>query len=530
MFLFRFHDKNNVHHSLINQNKIVEDTHLIIDKKLNCNHLIIYKTDTKPSIMIIRTLLSLLFVVFILSSSNAQTHYQLSAQGFFSNNQRNTFWSQANQLGIVPTETTAGLATIQLHADYRDDSTKASSNVVKWGYGISAAGIVSSKGTNLLLPLAYLKVKIVNLELEAGRFIQTTSITGDHVLSAGSFSSSTNALPTPGVRVGIHQFKALPFTKGLVSVKGFYAENYVGDNFIRYHRLGEVHNVMLHRKHLAIRYGKPEDSFNMTVSGNHQVMWGGNLVNPSNEMINSSLGTYKNAILGRSAANLMIGDHIGSLDIALQYNDYGWKYTVYRQNFFEGNGINKGITWNDGLNGIEMQRNSAKPTTSFHVNSALLEFIHTTNQIDYSDSFQMGQGMQAISYYNQTFYGNGWSYKNRTMGNPLLANKSLIKQEHLGANQDYLTPNNRILALHSGAKGMIAKFPWMVKATYSLNSGTYTNPYTPKLHQFSFLVNAEAPLKKLWDSHLFVAVSGDIGELYHRTLCLNLGLYKKGLL
>lgn len=477
---------------------------------------------------IYHSLIILCLVMVCRDTTYAQHKYDTGISGFYSSNGNSPFWNQANQLGFFPDQSPSLITYFSISSDFKRDSTGKYNRPLDWGYGLNGGAILSEKGVKGVLPIAYLKAKIWEFEITAGRMTQFTGLTGDTTLTSGSFAISGNSLPVPGIRFAIPEFRTFRFSQGWLAMKAHYSESFLGNNFLMNHLASNINNTALHSKAMTFRIGNDAYPVKLFVGANHQVMWGGNPEKSDDQMISSSIGTYKDVISGKSGENLLIGEHIGSVDLGVEFTDYSWTYFLYRQNFYEQDYHNKKMNWQDGLTGIEIRRHNFRPTTAFHINTALIEFISTMNKKDLDISTN-ALSVRPESYYNHSFYRSGWAYKGRGLGNPLLAPGKLVKEEHISDN-DYLTVNNRIIAVHTGLKGAFYKIPWMVKATYSRNSGTYTSEFIPALDQVSFIMNVEVPLRKFWGTRLQMGISGDIGELYHNNFAVNIGLRKSGIL
>src|SRR5690606_26110740 len=113
-----------------------------------------------------------------------------------------------------------------LHSDFKRDSSGNYSQLLDWGYGVTGGAVVSEDGIKGVLPVAYLKAKIWEIEIAAGRVRQLTGLTGDSSLTSGSYSLSGNALPVPGFHIAVPEFRPLRFTKGWVALKGGYSERF----------------------------------------------------------------------------------------------------------------------------------------------------------------------------------------------------------------------------------------------------------------------------------------------------------------
>ncbi|NJK85722.1 MAG: capsule assembly Wzi family protein [Bacteroidales bacterium] len=123
--------------------------------------------------------------------------------------------------------------------------------------------------------------------------------------------------------------------------------------------------------------------------------------------------------------------------------------------------------------------------TLFSIKTLVFEYLNTMNQSGpleikyYNGSRDYGYGND--NYYNNWLYLMGYTYKDMTIGNPLLTSPV-----YLSGNPDYIR-NNRVNAFHFGAAGMFKNLEYNILYTFSHNYGTYYFPFKDKTqHYFLF--------------------------------------------
>ncbi|GAB3901055.1 capsule assembly Wzi family protein [Larkinella knui] len=447
--------------------------------------------------------------------------------GFYGNSAQTPFWLRTNQYGIVPTSLPYATVRAGLRRDYRyypvTDSLPAKRrDFFGFGYGAELVGNTgTSAKTDVLIPELYAKVRAGAFELVAGRRREVVGLV-DSTLSSGSYSWSGNALPIPKIQIGLPQFTPIPFTNGIISVRGFYAHGW-------FENRGIVHHAYLHQKALYTRLGKARWPIKLYAGFNHQVEWGGVTQELSDGLVKngrfpanfqsyaylvtgSSLGYNHNVdttYYSRFDRENRIGNHLGSIDIGMEFSSKKLSILVYRQSVYEDGSLFYRTNLEDGLNGIRF-RKLTPSSSGFHITGAVVELLYTKSQG--GSVFQDLDKLRGRdNYFNHTQYRNGWSYFGNTIGTPFITpmNDTRPDLPRYG-----FFANNRVRAFHTGLQGGFAPYcTFQVKVSYSENFGTYDVPYPNTVEQFSSLLQVGVPLNQ--NGLLFtLAAASDRGGLF----------------
>ena len=478
------------------------------------------------------------------------------AGGYASSSDRTPFWLRANQWGRVPVE--ASIGTARLGFNYQSPVTYVDSTRRKarfnWSAGVEGVTNIGTKpqillaeyyglmqwrwlekGVNnndkiqFLLPEAYGKLRWRWLELMAGREKQMIGIV-DSTLSSGSYSWSGNALPIPMVRLGLPDYVPLGFLGRFVSIKGTFAHGWFNVPYIK--------NAYLHQKTIHTRFGKPEKNVHGYLGLVHQVQWGGEAeyLKAGDLSINGKLPTdfynyMRGVVLAQLTSNLIndqynyfdgfnrIGNHIGHIDMAIDWRVKKTKFLLYRQHPFDDASSLQFQNLPDGLYGLSLQRNTGA-TSSFALKRLVLEYFDTRDQTHYVPGSRFSAG---DNYFNHAQYREGWSYMKRTIGNPLLPTALETRKGFPDDNGFF--PANRTVSYYMGLEAVIVQ---KVKMVTRISQGHYLLPsnsnYGSKVRQFSSLLSFEAPLSHWGDTRIKAAVAYDKGGLYTESLGGYLGI------
>lgn len=410
---------------------------------------------------------------------------------FVSSNTNLPFWSRTNQYGTVPLKGNF----LTLRADISKDNMPVfvKSKKIKWGYGLE--GVVNiGKVNQILLPQAFLKVKLGSFEFYGGRRKEIVGLV-DSSLSSGSLIWSGNTLPMPKIQISIPEYTSI-IGKGLISIKGSYAHGWFDNDKL-------VHSY-LHQKTFYGSIGKPSWKLKFYGGFNHQVQWGGKINLPysfpsvKNNTLPSSISDYIYAVSGVSLnyttrqKNLntsqytsydltnRVGNHIGTIDIAAELHLKKMNVLVYRQSVYDDGSLFYLANVTDGLQGVSF---SLKPQErKISINKIVVEYLNTTNQgsiVGPESPITSIRGRD--NYFNHGQFINGWAYKGRTLGTPFIIPASEIKNSLPLYNIDvppyfpaYFTNNNRVRVLYLGAKlTILNKYYYKVRIAHSKNYGTY---------------------------------------------------------
>jgi len=466
------------------------------------------------------------------------TNSFIELSGIVSSTSRTPFWIQSNQFGIVPRTSPAGSVNIQLE-NFWSINDQDGKNQWRIGGGIQAVGNMS-KDSKILLPQIHGTLRFKNWELFAGRKKQWIGL-ADSTLGTGSYAWSNNAMPIPKIQIGTIGYVSVPLTKGWVSFNAFYSEGVFENS------RPITSDLKLHQKAFYVRLGKTSSRVKLYGGMNHQVQWGGK---SPYETIDGHMPTgfknYIQLVFGRSGdANTgnendfdnrnRVGNHLGTVDLAMEIETYESSWFFYRQNIYEDGSLFGFNNLIDGLNGIRLRRKNAYGS-NFSITEAVLEFLYTKDQggsefdYVYGDPNATRGSLGRDNYFNNTQVRDGWSYYDRTIGTPFITPTSETQWKYPKF-ADSFTSNNRVAAFHIGLKGtLVRKIVWTSKFSYSSNIGTYDAPFANKPTQFSGLLTMQGKINLFGGTILKGSVAADLGELYPDTYGFTLGLRKEGLL
>ncbi|WP_158547904.1 capsule assembly Wzi family protein [Dyadobacter luteus] len=445
--------------------------------------------------------------------------YSAAIYGAGSTSQRSSFWLHSNQYGTVSTSGNFALAKFAINKRYHPGNPR----IIQWAAGIEAVASYGKQG-DIFLSDAYMAAKLGPVEVLAG---QKKSITGivDTVLTSGSLSISGNARPIPVIQIAIPEFYPLNFTGGFLSVKASYSDGLLNSSDINYGAARHIPNTYFHQKSVYFRLGNEQMKLNGYAGMNHQAVWGGESeIYPIQEISNSK--AYWHTVTGTQYNHMRLGNHFGTIDLALKWKQENWTYFVYRQNVYDTGSLFKVVNFQDGLNGLSIKRTKRITEPYFVFNSFLLEMVYTKNQRNNNPMSGLGI-YETANYYNHFIYRNGWSYYGRNMGTPLIANATDDRQD---VRSTEFTHNNRIMAFNLGATAAWLNSNLLFRCTYSRNFGTYVNPLPYGKNQFSFIINGEHNLNGRRGLAIQLTAASDIGQLYRNSNSIMLGVKKTGFL
>ena len=484
-----------------------------------------------------RTLLFVSTLTGISCLSQAQSirppnQYSAEVGAFLSSSTQTPFWLRSNQYGIVPNQSPALTLRAGIYSDY--DSTRGAST--RWreskfdvGYGLNVVGNIGQPGNTFPLLEAYVKVRRGIFEAYVGRRREKFGL-ADSTLSTGSYAWSGNALPVPKIQVSIPVFTPIGFTKGFLAIQGTYAHGYLDAS-------GYINNTMLHQKSLYLRIGRENSSVRLYGGFNHQVVWGGQATDrrgtsgvvPVGGKLPSGIIDYFYVVTGINKGRTdttkytyfdltnRVGNHLGSIDVAMEVDLVRHTLYAYRQSLFEDGSLYSLINIADGLNGLRIRRNDPNAL----VRDILFEFLNTTSQGGSQFIIDDPKLRGKDTYFNHQQFRDGWAYRQHTIGTPFIP-------PALGTNGEYpygtFTVNNRVTVVHVGVAGSLpvegsaltGLIGYQVKLSFSSNLGTYDDPYQPARSQFSGYAGLVAPLSILGGLQLTGSVAADAGTLYRK--------------
>ncbi len=398
-------------------------------------------------------------------------HFKVEAQGIYNSNGQVPFWFRSNQFGSIPLDGASGSFIGSAVRDYSADRSK----LFDWGAGFEGRANLGSEAQATLIE-GYAKVRLGMVQLKAGRSKEIMGIVGDSVLSSGSFSVSGNALGVPQVSLSIPEFYTIPVFGGLFAVKGNFAHGWLGTLQMDPTFRLEESKTYFHQSSFYGRVGRPDGRFKAYAGFNHQVYWGNyNNTHPRNTKL-TTWEEFVKVVLGQVHVESKVGNHLGSLDLALEYRFPTFEIKAYRQNFYEVGALSKLANIRDGLNGLVFTNLNQKTNSTLYWKRFLVEVLYTKNQAGEIWSKETKSG--AENYYNNYQYLKGWSYNSLNLGSPFLTNINYVRKNLAIDNQDYFI-NNRVVALNLGLEGSISDILFRTKLSYSRNYGTYRTSGQP---------------------------------------------------
>ncbi|WP_055146400.1 capsule assembly Wzi family protein [Jiulongibacter sediminis] len=457
--------------------------------------------------------------------------YQAGLSTYLTSGNQLPFWLHSNQYGEVPFEGNVLQVMASAHHEY--DSTYSVDqklNKMALGYGLRANGNVGRVNV-LRLTEAYLKGRAGPFEFYAGRRREIVGLV-DSTLSSGSYIWSGNALPLPKVQLSIPNYTPILKNK-LLNIKGTYAHGWFGS-------ADSVQNYYLHQKTFYARLGKPQWRMKFYAGFNHQVQWGGKPTvpfydTPTDQTITSfpsDLSTYINVVTGISLNKNLdageikdgipyneafnrAGNHLGTIDIAMDFNTHFGTFMLYRQSIYEDGSLFYLNNISDGLLGLGFK------------NSRLgigLEYLDTRNQGGNTGSGNVIPQLRGFdNYFNNGLYEDGYTYLSRTLGTPFLMPFRQFSSNVEGSN---INPNylyfNRIKVIYSSLSYWLPNLQAHISYSFIESPGRYGSKQTLKNHS-TFL----SVLYQKDSMNYQLSVASDIGDFWNSRTGAHLSVIKK---
>ncbi|KAA0991295.1 capsule assembly Wzi family protein [Dyadobacter aurulentus] len=462
--------------------------------------------------------------------TDSTTNY-VELLGFGTTNGYTPFWQQANQFGVVPVLGPFGSVRGGVEG-YWPMSANTGRNVFRVGAGVEAVANIGET-SKVLLPQLHATLRYKNWEFYVGRKRQWVGL-ADSTLGSGSYAWSGNALPIPKIHIGTTRFVPVPFTKKWISFQAFYSDGL----FERGRPI--TSGLKFHEKAFYLRIGKANSTFKLYGGFNHQVQWGGRSkvdLGLAGEDGNfpDGFANYISAVtgaIGGSGDDIVhfdstsrIGNHLGSIDAAIEIETYGMSLFLYRQFVYEDGSLFYLTTLNDGLYGARIRKKNSYGA-NFEITEGVFEMLYTKNQGGDIFVLQNGKYRGHDNYFNNQQVRDGWSYFDRTIGTPFIPPTSQTDWKWPRYANNF-TSNNRVLLYHLGLKGtLFRRLEWQTKLSYSLNYGTYLEKYLSIPKQFSGLFALQTKVDVLGGLTVKGSYATDIGDLYRKTHGFMLGVRK----
>lgn len=461
-----------------------------------------------------------------------QTQWKSELFSTFSNGNYSPFWINSNNYGRVSTEPSSGYMLIGFK------SSHTIKNHLTFNTGIS---IIATEPRDKIFYLEELfgEFTYKKLRLTIGSFKNYTSL-WDESLSTGDMVHSNNARPIPEINISIPRFETVPYSKGWLQIKADFAIGKSFDNnFLEQYikpNTTYIKSVLWHHKSAYFRISDSVSDFpiELTLGFQHWAQWGGT---SSNEKIGKqpqSIGDLIKVIAGSSGGSKatmsdqinVLGNHLGSYDMAIAWKSDKFKLMGYHQLYWEDKSGIELSTGTDGLWGIELSLSKFK-----WIEKIVLEHFITMNNggpfhfIDFDHDLWPGRGGGGERYYNNGEYTTGASYFNRGIGNPLLPGPVYNEEGVLGF------WNTRVKNWHLGLSGSISnQISYRILCTYMNTYGRPDRPFRNIKRGVSGLIDINYKHPKLKDWDFTGSLAADRKELFGNNLGFSLKIKKTGML
>ncbi|HTI90468.1 MAG TPA: capsule assembly Wzi family protein, partial [Puia sp.] len=344
-------------------------------------------------------------------------HGSLEAQAVFISDRNNVpFWMRSDRFGSVPLP---GTSASFLAAGAKEYSPQA--GLVDWGASVLLRADVGSSSRVTLIE-GFVKARFSIFQFRAGRIREFTGLV-DSTLSSGAFAISGNALGIPKVQLSIPEYWSPPVFGNLFAFKGNFDYGWLGEDSIQYTRYTERSKLYYHQLSFWGRLGKPGWRLQLYGGFTHQVQWGDERSIYGPKFLLTPFKTFQYAVMGKTYLGSKIGNHIGSIDLAMSYDLGNVTVSLYRQNFYDEGALAKLANIADGLNGISLTNKEYRIAEAvpdyypvlgdlnppFQWHKVVFELFYSKNQAGYPWSKPTNSGDE--NYYNNFEYYQGWSYK-----------------------------------------------------------------------------------------------------------------------
>lgn len=156
-------------------------------------------------------------------------------------------------------------------------------------------------------------------------------------------------------------------------------------------------------------------------------------------------GRGKNAAYNPYDFRERVGNYVGSVDASIQLRTNGHRLLLYRQQPYEMPSLLHLANWRDGLTGARITTDG---TDNPVIRKLVVEVLYTKDQGRKGSPFGQGPVWEE-NYFNHLQYQQGWSYRGRTLGTPLLTPAR--------TDEGFFTKDNLLAAVHLGLDGSLGQ-------------------------------------------------------------------------
>lgn len=457
-----------------------------------------------------------IFIVSLPVRAQNLPEIHLEVTGHTGRGDQMPFWMVSNQYGKYSLDKNGAMGSLNIFS--RGDTSQT------WSFAYGLEGVSRFDETpELWLHQGWFKLDYRQFIRFRAGLMEETFGNEYSPLSTGSVIWSSNARPMPKIEAGTAGFIDVPFTNGLIQIKGSLAHGWFESD--RY-----VEGVWLHQKYAAARtrFNYP---LNFNFAFHHFALWGGE--HPTHGSLPKDLESYIKVFFVRKGDENSphswqlnrFGNHVGSRHYGIDWNRKGYDISFWFQDVYEDGSGGRMENFPDGLWGI-VWKNERKDAPLVAV---LYEYLQTTDQsgpVHDNDLALRGDD----NYFNHGVYRSGWTRHRLTIGTPLITSPLF--------NQDIDNPsririwNNRVSAHHFGVEGFLKRnLSYRLRVSYSKNEGIHASTISvPEVFRFDG-PRYQWSWRTDWGYHFprqnitaTLSMAGDNGSMYGNTLGVMLGM------
>ena len=423
------------------------------------------------------------------------------------------YYISSNNGGTVTQQYDALVAASARHLLSRAERFSWGAGLEIWGGYSSSAGyqrytdngqfeVQKQHPARAWIQQAYAEAKYRSIFAVAGQKYKASPIVNEQ-LSSGDLVWSNNARSPVGLRAGFIDFQDIPFTKGWVQLQGEFGyfrqlDDKWLENHYNYYNHSITTGIWLHYKSLHFRTN-PNQPVVFTIGAQSACQFGGTAKYYKDGQLDYTVKmdadakAFSRTFIAGSGGNaqgdsFVEGNHLGTWDIALQYNLNEFQHLrAYTQWLWEdGSGIGK-MNGFDGLWGLEYHNDNQLSLIS----GAVIEYIDFTNQSgpvhwtpnDHPGTPITSHSSGADDYYNNYIY-NGYQSRGMSIGSPF------VKSPLYNLDGYMRYRDNVMRGVHVAVKGQL-NYSWgyTLMGSYRKAWGTPIIPRAGSVDDFSMALD-----------------------------------------
>lgn len=358
------------------------------------------------------------------------------------------FWLYANRHGLLRPESSLNfISGFESKTRFTGRDSKIDIRL-----GAELVNRFSDLDNTIHLQQLYGIARYRNIMLRIGNFYRMNdfdpAIEG---ITSGFMIESHNATPYPRISIETNGFVEVLQTQKLF-VRFRYSDGILENN-------RTISSPYLHQKSLQIRAVFNRVSVQLGIF--HSVMWAGR--DDERGQLPRSFNDYMRVVFSRpasedsdaSVSEMMnrLGNSVGIYEAGLTYRASGFRLMGYRHLFLEDEFSVKFQSPWDGIWGLGL----ILYENNVPIRAIIYEHMNSIRQ-----ESRIGLPQGRANFYNHGIYTEGWSYRDRVMGNPLFTYDP----------EENRVINNVIIAHHLGISGDFSeRVSYRAKFTYSRNYG-----------------------------------------------------------